>query len=85
MSIVETNFSSVAYGNGTTLWLYNTPDTIADLSSHNYFSIVSDSVRRGDIIFANTNIDTAITLAVFTVTAVSSGNVTVSVNVNPFS
>lgn len=54
MACISRNLSVLAYANGFTLWHYTTPDKAETVESAGYFNSVSEVLRVGDMILANT-------------------------------
>lgn len=77
MSFDSKNFSVMAYANGFTLWNYSTPDTMAAVKTAGYFNDVAPFARPGDMIMVNAAVETTLAPAIFSVSSVTGGTVTV--------
>ena len=78
MSYNSKNFSVMAYANGFTLWNYSTPDAMSTVIASGYFNDIAPFARAGDMIMVNASSGTTIEPAIFSVSAVADGSVTVS-------
>ena len=56
MAFNQSNLSSLAYGNGFTLWHYTSADAIATVNTAGYFNDASDELTVRDLIIV---VDTA--------------------------
>lgn len=77
MSYNSKNFSVMAYANGFTLWNYSTPDTMAVVKADGYFNEIAPFARPGDMIMVNAAVETTLAPAIFSVSSVTEGAVTV--------
>ncbi|MFV0627159.1 MAG: hypothetical protein ACK5N8_07410 [Alphaproteobacteria bacterium] len=77
MSFKNQDFSVIAYANGFTLWNYQTADALADVKTVNYFNDVATFARKGDMILTVANSAAVPAPAIFIISAIENGVVTV--------
>lgn len=78
MAYSARNLSVLSYANGFTLWHYTTADSAATVAGTGYFNDASDLLRKGDQIIANTSTSGSLAMKLYTVTASTSGSVTIA-------
>lgn len=78
MSYDSKNFSVMAYANGFTLWNYSTPDALSAVKSAGYFNETAPFARIGDMVMVNASTGSTLEPAIFSVTAIAGGTVTVA-------
>ncbi len=78
MSYNAKNFSVMAYANGFTLWNYSTEDDLTAVKGSGYFNEIAPFARKGDMILANTSVESTLAPAILSVASVEDGAVSVS-------
>lgn len=78
MSYNAKNFSVMAYANGFTLWSYSTADNLETVKATGYFDETAPFVRQGDMILANTAVESTLAPAILSVASVAANAVIVS-------
>lgn len=78
MALDRSNLTSLAYGNGFTLWHYTTTDAVADVNTSGYFDNASNQLSIGDRIMATTSTGTTSVYTDIVVLTNASGVVDVS-------
>ncbi len=78
MSYNAKNFSVMAYANGFTLWNYSTEDDLTAVKGSGYFNEIAPFARKGDMILANTSVESTLAPAILSVVSVEDGAVSVS-------
>ena len=78
MSYNSKNFSVMAYANGFTLWNYSTEDDLTAVKGSGYFNEIAPFARKGDMILANTSVESTLAPAILSVASVEDGAVSVS-------
>ena len=78
MSYNAKNFSVMAYANGFTLSNYSTEDDLTGVKGSGYFNEIAPFARKGDMILANTSVESTLAPAILSVASVEDGAVSVS-------
>lgn len=78
MAFVNTALTSLATGNGFTLWHYTTADTKADVNTAGYFNDASNNMNVGDIIEGYTSTGGTAVMSRYLVLSIAAGVVDVS-------
>ena len=78
MSYNAKNFSVMAYANGFTLWNYSTEDDLTAVKGSGYFNEIAPFARKGDMILANTSVESTLAPAILSVASVEDGAVSVA-------
>ena len=68
----------MAYANGFTLWNYSTEDDLTAVKGSGYFNEIAPFARKGDMILANTSVESTLAPAILSVASVEDGAVSVS-------